>query len=441
MSELEDLKTGFAKKLDERISRHEQRTQAELTVVRDRLLRESKAELPADLERRSHELTRQWQSVPVQPLLDLSHSNSLQELDEAFIQAFNLGAWYPLAPLRYPTVYCETLEEFCQPLVDQMDISPDAKRQAFADIMNENQETASETGGGGVFGYNLPGLGAYLNGWLFSYNTNLTTRQAFQHPEIARRILGTAAHEKLGHGFLSVYSAMGQVKVRLGLTLADLTRKFGLRNTDDPTSSLRREQANLFFMVSQLLEEGWSTWTETYLGASFNTNSPHPRHDLQSIMAAIDVLPKDMADRKDVQETLKAALVIIFGEEDLPLHVVQRAVYILEYIGTQLDDFFSQELGQPLRYAAGELILVQAEKNLGPGCVPYAALIAANVTFDPAAVGLADLRDLFQRDPRLNPDLRMAALSRIQLTEKGNVTAMAKMANDIFSFSIPQELK
>jgi len=114
---------------------------------------------------------------------------------------------------------------------------------------------------------------------------------------------------------------------------------------------------------------------------------------------------------------------------------------IIEMLGGMLDEFLDEQLGQPLRYAVGELLFVQAEANLGAGCAPYAALIAANITFDPAAVSLADLRDLLSRDPRLNPDARLAALSRLKLDKKDDVRGMAKVAAAQLSFSVPKELQ
>jgi len=116
-------------------------------------------------------------------------------------------------------------------------------------------------------------------------------------------------------------------------------------------------------------------------------------------------------------------------------------VMVLEMVGNQVDDLLAQKLNQPLRYVVGELLLTQAEANLGPLCVPYAALIAAGVTFDPVQVGLSDLRDLLSRDLRLNPDARLALISRLRLEKKDDVRGMAKNVAALLSFSIPKELQ
>jgi hypothetical protein len=56
-------------------------------------------------------------------------------------------------------------------------------------------------------------------------------------------------------------------------------------------------------------------------------------------------------------------------------------------------------------------------------------------------VSLSDLRDLLSRDARLNPDARMAAISRLRLEHKDDVHGMATRIASQFSFSIPKELQ
>jgi hypothetical protein len=83
----------------------------------------------------------------------------------------------------------------------------------------------------------------------------------------------------------------------------------------------------------------------------------------------------------------------------------------------------------------------QAEHNLGPLCVPYAALIAAYVTFDPASMGRIDLEDALNTNERFNPNVRMAALSRLKLNDKNSVSELTSRAASELSFSIPAELR
>ena len=440
MTELDDVKNGFEKKLEAQRVQHAARLEGELRFLRDDLMRDFTKSLPRDFAVRAAGL-HMPSPPPSHALMDLSRSTPLQDLDEAFIQYFDLGKYYPLAKLRYPTVYCESLEEFFGPLVKKMNLSETARQAELKNLVQEAQETADKYKGGGIFGYNLPGDGAYLNGWLFTYGMNLPPAQVFSRPELERQVLGTAAHEKLGHGFLFAFSALGQVKTSLGLAQFEIASRFGLRTSDDPTASLQLQQANLLFQASQLLEEGWSTWVENVMVRSTGPDGRHARYEIEQLVEAIQSLPANLPDRLEIQKVLTGCLGVLFGEQQAAMGTLHQAVMILNGLGEELDGHFSQKLGQPLRYAAGELIMSQAEINLGMECVPYAALIAANVSFDPRAISLADLRDLLGHDPRLHPDARMAALSRLKLPALNDIQALVKFASEVLSISVPKELQ
>jgi hypothetical protein len=120
---------------------------------------------------------------------------------------------------------------------------------------------------------------------------------------------------------------------------------------------------------------------------------------------------------------------------------LHKAVLAIDVLGNDLEEHFQSTLGQPLEYAVGELILMQSENNLGARCVPFAVLVAANLTFDLSEISLVDLSALMQNDLRLNPDARLAVLSRLRLGEKNSVSELAESAAAKFSFSVPPELK
>jgi hypothetical protein len=377
--------------------------------------------------------------MPAQPLIDMTPSINLKELDQAFIRQFNLASYYPLDPISYQTFYCVTLEEFFDPMLEEYDISPETRREFRAFKVAEAIETAHSPRGGGTLGYNLPGRGAYVNGWLFGFMSDLKPKEAFRNEKVLSHILTTAAHEKLGHGFLAAYSELGKVKSRLGLNKVEIARKFNLRTADDPATSLRVAQDNLLHRVSQLLEEGWATWVASLLAQSVFHRGKHPQYEIQRVVEAIKNLPENIPNHAEIQKALLGSIYIVLGDQDPPFDLLQQAVTILEDVGSMVDD--SIPLEQPLRYAVGEMILSQAERNLGMQCMPYAALIAANVTFDPVSVGLTDLEKLLATDPRLNPDVRMVLISRLKPQQKDDVRGMAKMVSAQLSFSVPKELQ
>ena len=447
MPGLEDIKSNFERKLDARQAASETRLQEDLAALRAALLSgaqplrqqaEAAAAGPNPLAGFDARMRLALARRAAQGLVDFSASSNLSELDSAFARQFNLAKFYPLERLRYPTIYCETLAEFFSPIVEMMNLSPQARRQALDQMVSEATAAARQ---GGIMGVNLSGKGCYLNGWLLSYPHDIPPRAALDRPDLLRHILAVVVHEKLGHGFLEVYSALGAVKSNLGLALAKIAEQFGVRPADDPAATLRVIQSNLLHMVSQFLEEGWATWVEGYFSEAYLGGGPRPRHSLDAIVDAIRRLPRGMPDVREVQETLLAALGVVFGPREAPLEVLNQAVNILEVLGSYLDVHFSDTIGQPLRYAVGEMIMVQAEANLGAGCVPYAALIAANVTFDPARISMSDLQSLLQSDPRLNPDTRLAAISRLEADAPDDIRGLAKLAAARLSISIPAELR
>lgn len=450
MTHLDDLKSSFEGKLDQRAMQYKTRLEADLQALREPYRRQIQPALPEDVARRlagSDQRLRAQQSAArqslgiAQPLLNLQGNDTLAALDRAFVSAFDLGRYYPLHKLEYPIVYCESLEEFFTPVVAHLNLSPQARQTALQAMAAEAQAQAKKYQGGGTFGYNLSGLGCYLNGWLFAYNTQLSPGQVFESAERLPRILGTAIHEKLGHGFLDVYSALGEVKSQLGVTLAETARRFGYQAADNPLDSLRSDQAVLLNTASLLVEEGWATWIESFLPSQIFSEAEARHYLIENVIQAIQALPEEIPNRSDLQGYLLGALALLFSDEDIPAQLLLEAALVIHFEGGKYDPYFGDALGQPLRYVIGDLLMVQAEGNLGPLCLPYAALIAANINFDPQGISLSDLREMLFTKPQLNPDARLAALSRLRLQQPNSVAELLQRAEAELSFIAPQELK
>jgi hypothetical protein len=447
-----DNGSNFRKKLDELQKKHESQLQSDLVGIKGQFSHEVKPALPEDIAHRLAEFdarlasSRQSQPpwvAPRQPqsLIDMTGSPFLKELDQAFADMFRLDQFFPLNKLDYPTVYCETLEQFFEPFLVDLNYSAQVRQSVLDNYLKEAVEDAEK--GGGTWGVDISGRGCYLNGWLFAYGTNLTPRQALQDQAIFAHIKQTAVHEKLGHGFLGLYSAMGAVKNQLGLATIELASRFGLHPVDDPTWSLRQGQYNLLSQKSQLLEEGFASWVASFMAQNLWNGKSLRGHNINTVVESIQKIPDTFKDAAEIQKILLKVLVVLFSEERFALDVLQQAIGVVESISPDLDDYFFHHspLGQPLRYAVGDLLFQRAEAIHGPLCIPYLALIAANLAFDPAQISLADLRELMSRDPRLNPDARLAALSQMPSSRPNDVHALAEAAEKELSFSVPKELK
>jgi hypothetical protein len=446
MSNLDEMKNAFAQKLDAKRQQHASGLQTDLEEVRKLLLSGLPAPLTLQARRQAEQVVSAFpgrlKPVGIERLVDMTSSNQLEDVDEAFIQTFQLGHYYHLDRLHYKIFYCVDLDEFFSPILEKEEISPE-RRQAELESMKMAAQKDFLDQGLNTLGYNIPGQGAYINGWYFGQRYEMSPQEAYQNKDILRRIQETAAHEKLGHGFLAVYSALGDVKTRLGLARLELARRFGRRGADDPISSLRQGQYGQLFRASQFLEEGWSTWVETYLSDSLHDTHQHPRSNPEHVMQELVELVARRPDLKEIQAALVEALLVLFGKEDATPEDLHSAMKTLEWVHDypDLDDLIGKILGQPLRYQVGELLFCKIEANMGALCVPYAALIAAGVNFDPSQVSLTDMANLLKTDPRLHPDARLAAISNLQLKEKDDVRGMARMVTAQLSFSTPKELQ
>lgn len=448
MTDIDEIRDGFAQKLDSSRAAREDRLREDLESLQPLPPSIFRPVSPGDVAGRIERIIaaaagpgkpRPSLTAFQQALVNITHADPLRDLDKAFLKTFNLPAYYPAGKLAYPTVFCETLEEFFTPFLAGMNYSDAALTRELGRMMAEALGGANK--GGGIFGVNFPGQGCYLNGWLFGFLENMPPREVMRSPEAVKSVLGTAAHEKLGHGFLSAYSKLGQLKTELGLSVVQIASRFGLAPADDAADRLRYDQKNLLFTVSQFLEEGWATWIENHMLEKVIQGEHQRRHSFEKIVEAVQGLPREIQNIDRVEQSFLAALGVLFSEEEVPLEVILRAVVYLEKAGLELDGYFSAAINQPLRYALGELLCVQAAANLGEECLPYAALIAANVTFDPARISLADLQNLLFDDPRLNPDARLAAISRLKLEQPGSLQELAGRVNSQLSFSIPPEIR
>jgi len=434
----------FSKRLDHAADMHEERRQDDIQALRE-IIHTVMPKIPSGdfsshLNRAAQRLDNRTAGNTAHYRVDLNALSELVEVDNQFLSHFQIQQYYQISPIQLPNNYCETLEEFFLPLIQKEDISPDAQSQQLAVLVQEARTLAEKSNGGGIQGYFLPGLGCYLNGWLLAYGDPEAPRQALMNNKVLHRTIATAVHEKLGHGFLSVFSELGRARVSLGLYQQDIARRFGMHRAEDPLAALRQKQYNILFQFSTLVEEGWATWLETYMMRQFYNYGQHPRYTLQEVIQAVSSLPADMPDSKEIQEAVLYALDLIFGEETQDAYKLLKAVYIIENIEPILDTYSSSPLRQPLRYVIGELIFAQVELNCGPLCAPYAALIASCISIQPDQISMTDLRELMQTDPRLNPDARLAMVSKLKLSQPNNVAELAQKARSIWSLHVPSEI-
>ena len=312
---------------------------------------------------------------------------------------------------------------------------------------------ALEQAPGGVVGVNLPGDGCYVNGWLFAYERAGNARAALRDPAIYPRIVATVAHEKLGHGFLAEYSAMGQEKTRLGLWRYDHARRFGTAGPDTPRSRLLAAKHSILYHSSTFAEEGWSNWIEQYIAGQFASatndqsgaghRSPSTYPTLEHVRVALTEIALEDEELTESAETVLISIDTLFPSASGVLHIsdVHTATIALQTHADALADAVSAKLGQPLPYVLGHLLADQIADTCGDLCVPYAILIAANVTYDLEQISVVDLAHLTTDEARLNINSRLAHMTFLRPTRKNDVAEMATLAREHLNFSTPANLK
>ena len=440
-SAIEARLKAYQARLDALTREHERRTQAML----DRIWREH-----SPLPRPSAHPT-----YPGPPLVEarvgLNDVPALKALDAAFVREFQLDHYFPHSTWQnLPTVYCETLEEFYRPFVDMLDVSEATRQEMLRSYEKKAVEDARA--GKGIWGIFWPSRGCYINGWLFAYGRVKDARAALADPTIFPSILSTTAHEKLGHGFVSEYTALGQEKKRLGTWRYDIARRFDVRGVDTPTGELLAAKEAVLYASSQLLEEGWATWIEHHVmqqlarqaaaeGRPFPpvSEARYTVNGLWHVLTQILDGAKDAETRERVQALLDAISVLLITRnvrsEDL-----HRAVLSIHAHAEHVDPLVVSRLGQPLRYVIGYLLARDLAARLGPLCLPYAVILAANVSYDLEKIALSDLQRLVAQDMRLNVDSRFAHMRLITLQSENDVRELVMRVHQELNLAIPKAL-
>lgn len=425
MSDLEKYQQEWEEKFEQRRRAHQ-----------DELQRAAEQPLTPSRPVEASSLRSALPDPAVELRVNLAGDQGLAAMDRAFFEAFGLADYFPRRLLAYPTFYTETLAEFFEPLIAYDDLSSGSKR-AWLDkmIAHARQQAESSQGAAGIFGVNLPDQGCYLNGWLFAYPSGLAPRAALAEPDIYRRVLGTAAHEKLGHGFITAFSALGAEKRQLNLWRFDLARRFGLQPADTPSAVLLREKQALVHASSQLTEEGWATWIEHAMVAQLAGSAPP--YSPADLWSALGPPEASLAPELGV---LRQAAALVLGDEPVDSGALHAAVLVLQSASPAANDLVARQLGQPLPYVVGFLLLQKAGEQLGALCLPYLVLIAANLTYNLDQLSVPELAHILGSEFRMNVDSRLAHLARLRLAQPGDIAGLAQAAREALNLTAPAPL-
>lgn len=385
--------------------------------------------------------------------VDLYQAYPLEGIDRLMTEDFELRRYFPERSLAYPTIYCETLEEYFQPHVEFLDVSESTKQRLIEQLEQQARERAELRPGTGEFGVNWPGRGCYLNGWLFAHGRAENARAALADPAILPFVLATAAHEKLGHGFVTEFTAAGQEKKELQLWRYEMGSRFDIQVVDSPQATLLHEKWGILYQSSHYTEEGWAVWIQNYILRRLQEASAgeeqidfrraRRQYSLDDTIQALEKIEykhKDKELRKRAH-WVRESVQRIFLLQDVDLQTVHQAVLTLQDFGAELAQPIGELLGQPMPYVVGSLLFDRLEAQLGTRCVAYALVIACNLSYNLREISNADLARIVHDDPRLNMDSRLVQLTRLDLETRDDIGALARAAREALNLSPPPELE
>jgi len=382
---------------------------------------------------------------------DLKRHPELYILDEILDEDFELSKHFGRSSADYPTIYCETLDEYFDPYLKFLNLSETTKKEIIEELKKKAEQEAAMSGGGGEFGVNWPGLGCFINGWLFAYNRSKNAAAALRDPGIKPYLFATIAHEKHGHGFITEYTVSGQEKKEIQLYRQDIAAKFNIKLADTPEDVLLQEKWAILFHSSVFLEEGWAVWIENYLLRRLQETMPEeivwsPVKEergirMDDVQNLLNRLARSGSRRKaEAAKVCLDALESIFVTAEFDPQNIHQAVNVLEKTESMLIDDFSSTFNRIPRYVIGQLLMDRVERGCGAKNVLYAVAIAANVKYNLKSIANADLARVVAGEPRLNMNSRLALLSCLNLRQKNCLGELLDIAREELNLKIPENL-
>ncbi len=365
--------------------------------------------------------------------IDMSTARSLDVLDDIIEEDFELLRYLGGSLTAYPTVYCETVREYLEPIIADMPMS-DAQREVLLNEVAEAAEHGAPIPILTSLGVHIPGVGCFINGWFMGQLAGVSPGAYFQAPEGFARIVTTASHEKWGHGFISELTALGREKQSVQLGMHHLADQFERRTVDTPDHARLREQWEILFYASNYVEEGCATWIERYLAERVTERDPRgpalldhaPSFTVESVADALDGAGLG---------PLAEAVGSVFSDLSQPL--APERWFALAAALNESGEAFTHACGMPSPYVVGYLIMDRVAQRQGPKCVPYAVATACNVEYGLKDISNHDLRNYVENHPELNVNARMAAIVSLAEGPKDDIKAFLARVRDEIGFAPP----
>lgn len=279
----------------------------------------------------------------------------------------------------------------------------------------------------------LPGQGTVVN--RAHYLEGKTVPEANDIQTFAR-FAADVAGERWGWGFLLEYTTLGQAAGRAGLWPALAADRLGLPGPVSGESG----KAQALRQVWRLTEAGWQDWVWQYVmfkarhpvGAHL-FNKPRPGRMFELVVKILDLFPFYVVPfglKLRLRNLLDLLSFLFLEQGEVIPRSLNSVLVFTQGFCCEHDQAITGKAGMRLSQMLGRFYFSQLEATIGIMATPYAALIACHderLDFRKMKDGAALLAQA-ERDPRANPDTRLALLSNLDPRVKYDPKAMATAA-------------
>ena len=444
MSNLSSKRQQFEHKLDELIARSDQPAAPEdrTPSTDDRTISDLEGRLrewESLLDRRLAEHHAPWRAEPPPPAAadrpppappavssrwrqpfrraDATLQNWLEDLDHTMCAELALDR-HPLPEgFRSPIEVVEDDQSMWKAMSQAcgMDLSP-----------HSNQLDAHDLGA-----FHFPGRGTLLNrahyardhGMVDFFDGNLEGRA---------ELISEVARERWGWGFMLEYTTLGQSARDAGLWPVLSAARLGSRLPEDHRSALAAALRRTWLLT----EAGWTDWVWQYV--MFKARSPvgerlfdypRPGRWVELANRIIDLFPLYISPfgvRLRLRSVIDLLKFLFLEEGDVLPRTTNSLVIAIQKYCQEYDGAVAGRIHQTLSQFMGRLYFARLESNVGILATPYAVLIATHVPeLDLSNTpGAEHLQAQVEDNPRLNPDTRLAMLSKLDSRIKYDPRAM-----------------
>ncbi|MBL7164691.1 MAG: hypothetical protein ISS57_19050 [Anaerolineales bacterium] len=258
-------------------------------------------------------------------------------------------------------------------------------------------------------------------------------------------VISDVAMERWGWGFLLEYTSLGRRAGASGLWPAMLAYRARLPYGDQRDIELAQAIHNKWI----LLKTGWMDWIWQYV--MFKAHRPvgewadHPRPGrmfelLMKFQTLFPLRIYPFGVKVSVRKLVDLVKFIFLEQTEVAPTVSNQIILQLQELSIKHDEKARELVKLPLSRIFGRLYFSWLENQIGILSTPYAALIAAHEPhIDLASISAAQFLEYVEKEPRHNPDARLAMLSKLDARVKYNPRSMFTAAWERLKLEGPRE--